>query len=325
MDSICNKIRIFMKKISVVTACYNEEDNVEELYEQVKKVLSIRLAEYDYEHLFIDNCSQDSTVSILKSIAKKDKRVKLIVNSRNYGHIRSPYHGLIQADGDAVISIVADLQDPPEMIVDFVRKWEEGSDIVVAIKNKSMENKLMYTIRTMYYRVLKQMSDVDIFENFTGFGLYDSKIVRILREIKDPYPFFRGIISELGFKVAIVNYTQPRRERGITKNNFFTLYDMGILGIISNSKVPLRIATFFGFILSLLSLLAGLGFLVGKVFFWNTFQAGIAPMLIGNFFFFGVMLFFIGILGEYVGAIYTQVLARPRVYEAERINFEEKD
>jgi len=174
----------------------------------------------------------------------------------------------------------------------------------------------------LYYRILKQLSDVNIFENFTGFGLYDRKIIRILREINDPYPFFRGIISELGFKVATVNYTQPRRNRGITKNNFFTLYDMGILGIISNSKVPLRIATFFGFILSLVSLLSGLGFLVGKILFWNTFQAGIAPMLIGNFFLFGVLLFFIGILGEYVGAIYTQILARPRVYEQERINFD---
>ncbi|HWQ89298.1 MAG TPA: glycosyltransferase, partial [Desulfitobacteriaceae bacterium] len=219
----------------------------------------------------------------------------------------------------------ADLQDPPEMIVDFVRKWEQGNEIVVAIKNKSMENKLMYAIRTMYYRVLKQMSDINIFENFTGFGLYDKKIIRILKEINDPYPFFRGIISELGFRVATVNYTQPRRERGITKNNFFTLYDMGILGIISNSKVPLRIATFFGFILSFVSFLAGLVFLVGKILFWDNFQAGIAPMLIGNFFLFGVLLFFIGLLGEYVGAIYTQVLARPRVYELERINFEEKD
>ena len=309
------------KKITVVTACYNEEDNIREVYSQVKKVFIERLPEFDYEHLFIDNASVDMTVKMLREIADKDKNVKVIVNSRNYGHIRSPYHGLIQAEGDAVISIVADLQDPPEMIVDFVRKWESGYDIVVAVKNQSLENKVMYAIRTMYYKVLKKMSDVNIFENFTGFGLYDKKIIRILREINDPYPFFRGIISELGFNVASVNYTQPRRERGITKNNFFTLYDMGILGIISNSKVPLRIATFLGFILSFLSLITGFVFFVGKLLFWNTFQAGMAPLLIGNFFLFGVLLFFIGILGEYVGAIYTQVLARPRVYEFERINF----
>jgi len=309
------------RKITVVTACYNEEDNIWEVYSQVKKVFVERLPEFDYEHLFIDNASVDMTVKMLREIADKDKNVKVIVNSRNYGHIRSPYHGLIQAEGDAVISIVADLQDPPEMIVDFVRKWESGYDIVVAVKNQSLENKVMYAIRTMYYKVLKKMSDVNIFENFTGFGLYDKKIIRILREINDPYPFFRGIISELGFNVATVNYTQPRRERGITKNNFFTLYDMGILGIISNSKVPLRIATFLGFILSFLSLITGFVFFVGKLLFWNTFQAGMAPLLIGNFFLFGVLLFFIGILGEYVGAIYTQVLARPRVYESERINF----
>ncbi|TCD46862.1 glycosyltransferase family 2 protein [Chlorobium sp. N1] len=311
-----------MKRISIVTACYNEEENIEEVYTQVREVFRKQLSDYTYEHLFIDNSSQDRTVDILKEIAKKDRNIKVIVNSQNFGHIRSPYHGLIQADGDAVISIVADLQDPPEMIVDFVRKWEAGNDIVVAVKNQSLENRIIYTVRILYYRILKQLSDVNIFENFTGFGLYDRKIIRILREINDPYPFFRGIISELGFKVATVNYTQPRRNRGITKNNFFTLYDMGILGIISNSKVPLRIATFFGFILSLASLLSGLGFLVGKILFWNTFQAGIAPMLIGNFFLFGVLLFFIGILGEYVGAIYTQILARPRVYEQERINFD---
>jgi glycosyltransferase involved in cell wall biosynthesis len=314
-----------MKKITVVTACYNEEENIRDVYKQVREVFSKKLGAYAYTHLFIDNSSEDSTVDILREIAKNDQNVRIIVNSRNFGHIRSPYHGLIQGDGDAVISIVADLQDPPEMIVDFVRKWEAGYDIVVAVKNQSRENKVMYSIRTLYYKVLKKLSDVNIFENFTGFGLYDRKIIKILREIKDPYPFFRGIISELGFSVATVNYTQPRRERGITKNNFFTLYDMGILGIISNSKVPLRIATFFGFILSLLSLLTGLGFLIGKIIFWNTFQAGIAPMLIGNFFLFGVLLFFIGILGEYVGAIYSQVLARPRVYESERINFEKKE
>lgn len=314
-----------MKTITVVTACYNEEENIREVYTQVREVFRKKLNGYAYTHLFIDNSSEDRTVDLLREIANQDQNVKVIVNSRNFGHIRSPYHGLIQGDGDAVISIVADLQDPPEMIVDFVKKWEAGYDIVVAVKNQSRENKVMYSIRTLYYKILKKLSDVNIFENFTGFGLYDKKIICILRAINDPYPFFRGIISELGFKVATVNYTQPRRERGITKNNFFTLYDMGILGIISNSKVPLRIATFFGFILSLFSLLAGLGFLVGKLIFWNTFQAGIAPMLIGNFFFFGVMLFFIGILGEYVGAIYTQVLARPRVYELERINFENKE
>lgn len=310
-----------MKKlITVVTACYNEEDNISLVYERVKTVFDNALSQYAYEHLFIDNASEDNTVKILKKIAGYDNNVKIIINSRNFGHIRSPYHGLIQADGDAVVSIVADLQDPPEMIPDMVKKWEEGAHIVVAVKQESKENPIMFRIRKMYYGLLKNLSDVDIIQNYTGFGLYDKKIITILRNIPDPYPFFRGIIAEIGFKVEMITYTQPRRERGITKNNLYTLYDMGILGIISNSKVPLRIATFFGFILSFVSFLAGIIFFIGKILFWNTFQAGIAPLLIGNFFLFGVMLFFIGILGEYVGAIYTQVLARPRVYEMERIN-----
>jgi glycosyltransferase involved in cell wall biosynthesis len=314
-----------MKLISIVTACYNEEENIFALYTQVKNVFSIHLNQYKYEHIFIDNSSSDKTVSILREIATKDNNVKIIINSRNFGHIRSPYHGLIQANGDAVISIVADLQDPPEMIVDFIKKWEDGYTVVVAIKTQSQENKIMFGIRTLYYKTLKHLSDINIFENFTGFGLYDRKIIEILRNIPDPYPFFRGIIAELGFKVATVAYTQPRRTRGITKNNFFTLYDMGILGIINNSKVPLRLATFLGFLIAMLSFFAGFSFLVSKLLFWNTFQAGIAPLLISNLFLFGLLLFFIGILGEYVGAIYTQVLARPRVFEAERINFDNEE
>lgn len=313
-----------MKKIVVVTACYNEQENIEHVYQRVKVVFQSSLPNYAYEHLFIDNASADDTVTILKSIAARDNNVKVIVNSRNFGHIRSPYHGLIQADGDAAISIVADLQDPPEMIPEMVSKWENGAHIVVAVKQESKEHPLMFKIRKLYYGLLKQLSDVSIIQNYTGFGLYDRKIIEILKNIPDPYPFFRGIIAEIGFRVERISYTQPRRERGITKNNFFTLYDMGILGIISNSKVPLRLATFFGFILAFVSLMAGIGFFIGKLLFWNTFQAGIAPMLIGNFFLFGVLLFFIGILGEYVGAIYTQVLSRPRVYESERINFDMK-
>lgn len=309
------------KKITVFTACYNEEENIQQVYYRVRKVFETSLSQYLYEHIFIDNASEDDTVTILKRIADVDSNVKVIVNSRNFGHIRSSYHGLIQADGDAVISIVADLQDPPEMIPEMVNKWENGAHIVVAVKEESKENPLMFRIRKLYYGLLNQLSDVSIIQNYTGFGLYDRKIIEILKNIPDPYPFFRGIIAELGFNVVSIPYTQPRREKGVTKNNFFTLYDMAILGIINNSKVPLRLATFFGFIFAFFSFMTGIGFLVGKLLFWNTFQAGIAPLLIGNYFLFGVLLFFIGILGEYVGAIYTQVLARPRVYEYERINY----
>ena len=309
------------KIITVCTACYNEEENIEQVYRRVKAIFNTELFRYSYEHLFIDNASEDDTLKILKSIAATDKNVKIIVNSRNYGHIRSPYHGLIQAEGDAVISIVADLQDPPEMIPELVKHWEEGAHIVVAVKKESLEHPLMFRVRKLYYGLLKNLSDVDIIQNYTGFGLYDKRIIEILKIIPDPYPFFRGIIAEIGFKVVKIPYSQPKRERGITKNNFYTLYDMGILGIISNSKVPIRIATLLGFILAIFSFVAGFGFLIGKLIFWNTFQAGIAPILIGEFFLFGVLLIFIGILGEYVAAIYTQVLARPRVFESERINF----
>jgi len=312
------------KMISLVSPCFNEEENVEELYRQLTAVMA-GMEGYDYEFILIDNASTDSTVQKIKKIAAQDKRVKLIVNSRNFGHIRSPYHAILQTSGDACIVMASDLQDPPDMIPELIKKWEEGAQIVAAVKKESKESKLMFGIRKLYYGLLKSVSDVNIIQNYTGFGLYDRKIIEILKNIPDPYPFFRGIIAEVGFRVERITYTQPRRARGITKNNFFTLYDIGILGIISNSKVPLRLATFSGFVLSFLSFLVGIGYLVGKLIFWDNFQAGIAPLLIGNFFFFGLMLFFIGILGEYVGAIYTQVLARPRVYESERINFDQTE
>lgn len=309
-------------KISVVTACYNEKDNIEELVNRVSKIFAQTLARYEYEHIFIDNASNDGTVDTLRRLAAADNRIKVILNSRNFGHIRSPYHGLMQADGDAVISIVADLQDPPELIADFVKHWEDGFEMVIGIKSKSDENPLMFRIREAYYRFLAKISETEIYQGFTGFGLYDQKIIRILREIPDPYPFFRGLISEIGFKVARVSYTQPRRLSGKTKNDFFTLYDIGMLGIINNSRLPLRIATIIGFISATTSFLVGFIYLLAKLFAWELLQAGVAPILIGNFFLMGLMLFFIGLMGEYVGAIYTQVLARPRVFEAERINFE---
>jgi len=313
-----------MKKlISVVTACFNEEENVELLYNEVRTVFE-KQTEYQYEHIFIDNASKDRTVPILKEIAKNDQNVKIIVNARNFGHIRSPFYGLLQARGDAVISIVADFQDPPSMIPDFIKKWEEGYKIVVGVKSQSEENPLMFMIRKSYYNLLYNLSEVDQIKNFTGFGLYDQKIIEILRTIDDPYPFMRGLISEIGYDTFCIEYKQPIRKRGITKNNFYSLYDMAMLGITNYSKVPLRLATLLGFGIAVLSLVIAIIYLIYKIVFWESFSVGIAPLVIGLFFFSAVQLFFIGVIGEYIGSIYTQVLKRPLVIERERINFKER-
>jgi len=308
------------KTISVVTPCFNEEQNVRELYQQVRKVFE-GLRRYDWEHVFIDNASTDRTVAILKDLAGQDRRVKIIVNARNFGHIRSPFHGLLQAEGDAVILMVADLQDPPQMIADFLRKWEEGFKMVVGVKKGSEEAKPMYAIRRLYYSLVNRLSETRLIKNFTGFGLYDREVVEILREIDDPYPYFRGLICEIGFAAIEVEYRQPVRKKGVTKNNFYTLYDMAMLGMTSHSKVPLRLAAMLGFGMSVLSLLIGLGYFVYKLLYWSEFSVGSAPMVVGLFFLGSVQLFFLGIVGEYVGAIHTQVRKRPLVIEKERINF----
>jgi glycosyltransferase involved in cell wall biosynthesis len=316
-----------MKTISILTPCFNEEENVREVYRQVREVFAGLSPSagpgYDYEHVFIDNDSSDRTVEILRELAAEDKRVKVIVNTRNFGHIRSPYYGVLQCHGDAVILLVADLQDPVGMIADFLRQWEEGYKIVVAVKTESRESRLMFAVRRAFYRLMERLSEVKLVQNFTGFGLYDQVVVQKLREIDDPYPYFRGLICDLGYERAEVPYTQPRRERGITKNNFYTLYDMAMLGITNHSKVPLRLATMTGFAVSVLSLLVALGYLVYKLVHWQSFEVGMAPLVIGLFFFASVQLIFIGILGEYIGSIHTQVLKRPLVVEKERINFDE--
>ncbi len=309
-----------MKKISIVCATYNEEGNVREVYSRVKQVFS-GLPQYDYEHIFIDNASEDNTVGILRELAAADKRVKVIVNARNFGHIRSPSYAIINADGDAVISLVADLQDPPEMLTQFLAKWEEGYKVVCGVKKSSEENGLMFFIRRMYYRTINRLSNVPQIENFTGFGLYDREVIKLLREINDPYPYFRGLIAEIGFPPALIEYAQPARKFGITKNNFYTLYDMAMLGITNYSRIPLRLAVFVGFASAGLSLLVAFLYFVYKLIFWYSFSVGMAPMVIGIFFFTSVQLIFIGIIGEYIGEIHTQVLRRPLVVVKERINF----
>jgi glycosyltransferase involved in cell wall biosynthesis len=309
------------KLISVVTACFNEELNVDELHRRIAAQCE-QLPDYDFEHIYIDNASTDGTVAAIRRLASADLRVKAIVNTRNFGHIRSPMHALLQARGDAVIAMASDLQDPPELIVDFVRKWEEGYKVVVGVKPQSKEAPAMFILRRLYYATIGRIADVELIPHYTGFGLYDRDVIEMVRRIDDPYPYFRGLIADLGFDHAEVAYTQPLRTRGVTKSNFYALYDMAMLGITSHSKLPLRLATMAGFSLSLISLLIALAYLVLKLMYWDRFGMGIAPVLIGMFFLASVQLFFIGILGEYIASIHTQVQKRPLVVERERINFD---
>jgi glycosyltransferase involved in cell wall biosynthesis len=310
-----------MKTISVVTPCYNEEENVEELYQRVRAAI-LSLGSYRYEHIFIDNSSRDNTVAVLKQIANQDKNVKIISNSRNFGPVRSPMYGLHQASGDAVIGLSADLQDPPELIGDMVKEWEKGIPIVVAIKRTSDEHGFVFWLRTNYYKLINRLSDVETYEHFTGFGLYDRKVMDLVKAYNDPYPYFRGIIADIGLPHVELIFNQPKRKRGTSKINVYALYDMAMLGITSLSKVPLRLVTFSGFIGSLLCILVSFIYLVYKLLFWNRFSLGIAPLVIGAFFFLSLQMLFMGIVGEYIGNIHTQVQNRPLVIEHERVNFE---
>jgi glycosyltransferase involved in cell wall biosynthesis len=307
------------KLISIVTPCYNEEDNIEELYNRIVAVMADQ--PYEYEHICIDNCSTDSTVKKIKQLAARDKRLKLIVNARNFGHIRSPYHGMLQTSGDACVMIASDLQDPPEMIAEFIKKWEQGYKTVLAVKPESHESSFMFLLRKIYYNVITKISEVQLIKNATGAGLFDRVVVDILRSINNPYPYFRGLICEIGFPIATVPFKQPQRQRGVTKNNFYTLYDIAMLGITNHSKIPLRLMAMSGFLLAFLSLLVALLFFIAKLLYWDLFQLGTAPILIGIFFFGAIQAFFIGVLGEYIGSIHTQVRNMPLVVELERVNF----
>lgn len=309
------------KHISVITPCYNEEGNVALLIDTIGKIFD-KLPQYTYEHVLIDNCSTDKTPDILRNIAAINKSVKVIFNERNFGWIRSPFHGLIQCHGDAVIYMVSDFQEPPEMIPEFLAKWEEGYKIVIGIKKQSKENPLMFAVRKFFYKILSSASDGEpTIKNFTGFGLYDQKFISIIRDLDDQYPYLRGLVSELGFKRYEIPYTQPERFSGKSSANFFKLYDVAMLGFTSHSKLPLRLSAFVGFFSAILSLLVAIGYFIYKLIFWYEFSVGIAPMVIGVFFFSSVQLFFIGIIGEYIGAIHTQIKKRPLVIERERLNF----
>jgi glycosyltransferase involved in cell wall biosynthesis len=309
------------KLITIMTPCFNEVHNVRDVHRRVQAVAA-ELPEYRFEHLFVDNASKDGTIDVLRQMAAEDPSVKVILNARNFGPDRSGMNGFLQAAGDAVGCIASDLQDPPELFVEMIREWEKGFPIVAAIKNSSDENGLMYRVRTAYYRLVSRLTNVEVLEHFTGFGLYDRSVVEQIRShFRDPYPYFRGMIAELGLPIAKVFYNQARRERGITKNNFYMLYDFAMLGITNLSKVPLRLVIFCGFISAIVSFVLGVFYLIYKLVFWNSFSVGQAPLVLGLFFLGSVQLIALGIIGEYVGSIHTLVLNRPLVTEKERINF----
>jgi glycosyltransferase involved in cell wall biosynthesis len=311
-----------MKTISIVTPCFNEEGNIREVYERVR-TLMLGLGKYRYEHIFIDNASRDTTFTVLSEIASADSNVKVIRNARNFGHVRSPMHALLQTRGDAVIVLMSDLQDPPEVLAQLLEQWEKGVPIVIAVKHQSHESAPMFLVRKLFYRLVHHISDdIETYENFTGFGLYDRQVIDLVRQFGDPYPYFRGMIAEIGLPHTEVQYEQQRRKSGKSKNNFYTLYDLAMLGITKLSKVPLRLVTFAGFAGSLLSMLGGIAYFAYKLLFWQQFTLGIAPIAIGMFFLGSLQLLFMGIIGEYIGNIHTQVHNRPLVVERERLNFQ---
>jgi glycosyltransferase involved in cell wall biosynthesis len=309
-----------MKLLSVISGCYNEEENIEEFCRRVCNALE-NSGNSNFELILVDNASTDSTQEKIRNISAHNPKIKSIFNARNFGHIRSGYHALLQSSGDAAICMASDLQDPPELIPQLIEEWRKGAKAVVCVKESSEESPLFFAIRRAYYALIGKLSETKLIQNFTGFGLYDRAIVDYCRKVADPYPYFRGQISEIGLPIKEIPYRQPLRKRGITKNNFFTLYDLAMLGITSHSKVPLRLAAMLGFSMALLSMLVALVYFVYKLIYWYTLPVGTAPLVIGVFFFSSVQLFFIGIIGEYIGAIHTQVLKRPLVVEKERINF----
>lgn len=310
-----------MKRISVVATCFNEEGNLQEFYDRIVKTIK-SLSGYSYEIIIADNGSTDRSREILTEIASHDRYFKVIMNANNFGYVRSSYHAIMQSSGDAVVLLCADLQEPPELIVDFVKQWENGYQVVCGVKPKSRENILMFKVRRLYYWLLASCADTPQIQNFTGFGLFDKKVIDACRQYKESYPYFRGLVSEIGFKRIEVPFIQAARQHGESKYNFFALYDMAMTGFVNHTKLPLRLATFMGFFIAFFSFFIAIGYFVSKLIYWDSFKVGWAPMVIGLFFFSSVQLIFIGIIGEYVGAIWTQVKNKPLVIEEKRINFD---
>ena len=308
-----------MKKISIVTPTYNEEENIEKLCGEIKKEFA--KLNYNYEHIVIDNCSTDKTIDILRDVASKDQNVKVIINARNYGHIKSPYYGILQSSGDACILMVSDFQEPIDLISQYIKKWESGSKIVLGEKIASDENNFMFSLRKLFYNFLNKISETKLSTNTTGTGLFDKEVINRLKNINDPYPYFRGLISEIGFNIETVKFHQPLRKFGITKNNFFTLYDLAMLGIVKHSRVPLRFMTLIGFIASFGCFMVAIIYLFLKLIFWSSFTLGSAPTLIGIFAISSIQIMLLGLLGEYIGIILMHQRNMPLVIEKERINF----
>lgn len=312
-----------MKKISILIPCYNEQENVVPMSEAIVNLFETELAQYDYELVFIDNDSKDDTRPLLREICAKNPRIKAIFNAKNFGQFNSPYYGILQTTGDCTISMVCDFQDPVELIPQYIREWENGYKIVIGIKKSSKENPVMYKLRSTYYKIIKRFSNVEQIEHFTGSGLYDREFVEVLRNLKDPTPFLRGIVAELGYRRKEIPYEQPQRRAGKTHNSFYTLYDAAMLSFTSYTKIGLRLATFMGIGIGILSAVMGIAYLVMKLLYWNRFVAGMAPMLIGIFFLGSIQLFFLGFMGEYILSINQRIMNRPLVIEEERLNFED--
>lgn len=308
------------KLISIVTPTFNEEDNIEKLCEEIKQVM--KKFQYDYEHIVIDNCSTDSTINKLRKLAQDDRKLKVIINSRNFGHIKSPVHGMCQANGDAIILMMSDFQDPIDLIPKYIAEWDQGHKVVMAQKDSSDENFVTYSIKKFLYKFISKVSETTLLVNTTGAGLYDREIINLLKKINDPYPYFRGLIPELTNDIKLIKFHQPKRAKGKTKNNFYTLYDIGVLGLVKHSKLPLRIITFLGIITGFFSLFIGLLYFIAKILFWDSFNLGIAPLIIGFFILASIQIFLLGFIGEYVMTILTHSRDLPLVIEKERINFE---
>ena len=309
-----------MKKlISIVTPTFNEEKNIEELSRQI--AVQMKSTNYNYEHIIIDNASTDNTQNVIRKICSENKFVKAIFNNKNFGHIRSPFYGILQTKGDAVIFIASDFQDPPDLIPELLEKWNNGSEVVLLKRKKSNVNTFTESFKKLFYKIINLISETTLTERTTGSGIIDKNIVEQLRKIDEPYPYFRGLILEFTNKISTLEFNQPKRTQGISKNDFFTLFDIGMLGIIKHSKIPLRIMTLAGFFLSLLLLGIGIFFLFYKLLYWSSFQLGLAPLILGVFFGISIQIMMIGVIGEYVGFILTQVRKLPLVIERERINF----